>query len=77
MVSRFLQIEPTRMTIWEFIVGGLAVAALSIVRDGSLPIVLCVPLAIGASAVLAYVSATVRQRERDGDTATTFFSRGR
>lgn len=74
VVSRFLQIEPTRMSVWEFFVGGLAIGVLSIVRDGSLPIILGLALAIGASAVLAYESATIRQRERDGDTAKTFFS---
>ncbi|WP_404386056.1 hypothetical protein LL946_06715 [Knoellia locipacati] len=75
VVSRFLRIEPTRMAAWEFVVVWLAVGGLSIVRDGSLPIILGVALAIGASAVLAYESATIRQRERDGDTAKTFFSR--
>lgn len=74
VISRFLQIEPTRMSVWEFGVVWLAVGALSVVRDGSLPIVLGVAVAIGASAVLARISAKIRQRERDGDTAKTFFS---
>lgn len=74
VASRFLQIEPTRMTAWEYAFGGVAVAALSVVRNGSLPVVLGVVAALCASAALAYVSATILQRQRDGDTSTTFFS---
>lgn len=72
--SRFFQIEPTRMSIEEFAVGGAAVGVLGLVLQGGLPAVLGVALALGGATVLAYEAAMLLKRQRDGDTATTFFS---
>jgi len=72
--SRFFQIEPTRMSIEEFAVGGAAVGVLGLVLQGGLPAVLGLALALGGATVLACEAAVLLTRQRDGDTATTFFS---
>ena len=73
--SRFFQVEPTRMSTNEFVAGGLGVGAIGvIVQGGGLPALVGVPLAVVASAGLAHISATLKQRERAGDTSTSFFA---
>lgn len=73
--SRFLQIEPTRMSLAEFTMGGFAIAAQGVVLGGSgVPLLIAVPLVLGGSAVLAALSVVLIERARQGDTTTSFFS---
>lgn len=73
--SRFFQVEPTRMTLTEFVIGGLGVGAVGVILQGAgLPALVGVPCGVVASAALAHISATLTQRERVGDTSTSFFA---
>lgn len=73
--SRFLQIEPTRMTKKEFGLDLLAAGAVvvAVQRDG-LPLVVRVVFAVVGAVALAFFSGVLRQRERDGDVAKDFFA---